>query len=300
MADPSKITPTRLPFAARDGWPMTGDLYVGPNPHIAIVISAGTGYPRHFYRHVAGYLAGQGAVVLTYDYRGIGDSGGGRDLSDSNIDYPDWGRFCVTAALDAIAAQVPGLPVAHLGHSAGGMFLGFTEGHERFVRHAFVSVGTGFIGGHFKHRWPLEMFFWWGFGSYMLLRHGYIRSGRLWRGASLPPKLFRSWRRWSMRRSYIRPELATRYAPNHFDAITAPIRSWVFSDDGIATPQAAGDTLDYYPNAPRDLVLRKPSDYGLTHIGHDSAFRSGREVLWAELWDWLANGTLPDGIGYQA
>lgn len=293
-ADMRQITPEELSFCAEDGWALTGDIHRGADPKLAILMSAGTGFPRRFYRHAAAHLAARGAVVLTFDYRGIGGSGS-ENLATSGIDYPDWGRFDMTAALGALADAAPGLPLTHIGHSAGGQFAGFMSNHAQVARHAFVSVGSGFWGVHPVKRWPLEMYFWWGFGSYTLARYGYIKPVAGWRGAALPPDVFRTWRRWSQRRSYIRPDLASNRWPHHFDKVQSPICAWVFADDGIATTVAAGDTLSCYPAAPKYLVERAPAEVGCNSIGHDGAFRKGREALWDECWDWLADGALPNG-----
>ena len=278
-----------LTFETSDGWALAGDLYCGANPQVAFLISAGTGFPRQFYRHVATYLANQGAVVLTYDNRGIGGSNPG-SLKGSPIEYADWGRYDLPAALDTLIARAPNLPVAHLAHSVGGHFIGLVPNHEKIVRHAFVSIGTGYFGGHHKRYLPMEFYFWWGFGTYSLLRHGYINNVGGWKGEPLPPKLFRTWRRWSHRRAYFTPDLAGPMSPHHYDRVTAPIRSWIFTDDPIATPRSAADLLANYPNAPHEIRVRTPKDYGVKRIGHEGAFRPGREALWEEIWDWGTNG----------
>ena len=66
------------------------------------------------------------------------------------------------------------------------------------------------------------------------------------------------------------------------------------SDDPIATETACGDTLSHYSQAEKHLVVRTPEQLGTKKVGHDGAFRKGREALWAELWDWLAEGQLPN------
>ncbi|GAA6163909.1 alpha/beta fold hydrolase [Pelagimonas sp. KU-00592-HH] len=283
-------------FEAGDGWALVGDLYRGEAPQVAVLISAGTGFPRRFYRHVAAWLAARGAVVLTYDYRGIGDSGT-ENLAHSGIDYPDWGRHDMTAALEALEQVAPGLPLVTLGHSIGGQFVGFMGNHAKVARHAFVSVGSGYWGVHHRTRLPLELYFWWGFGTFSLWRWGEIRPVGGWGGAALPPEVFRTWRRWSQRRSYIKPDLAARRWPHHFDEVAAPICAWVFPDDGIATPTAARDTLSCYPKAEKHLVVRKAQELGVSAVGHEGAFRKGREALWEELWLWLTDGQLPEGGG---
>ncbi len=269
-------------FKADDGWQLSGDLYRGPSPERVILISGATGYARGFYGRVAQWLADQGSIVLTYDYRGIGGSASG-DLAGSDIDYPDWGRFDLTAAIQMLNGLEPNLPILHLAHSVGGHFVGLAPNQDLIRKHAFVSVGTGFIGGHHWKQKMLGTYFWWVMGPWSLYRHGYIKPVGGWRGEPLPPILFRTWRRWSHRRSYFKPELDTDLAPQNFDKVTAPIRSWVFSDDPIATASTASDILSCYPNSPQELIYRTPSDLGVRRIGHDGGFRSGREALWQEI-----------------
>ncbi len=281
------VSTKTIRITASDGWELEADIHTSTEPTVAILISAGTGFPRQFYNSIATYLAARGAIALTYDYRGIGGSAGD-DLATSDIEYSDWGRFDAAAALDALEDAAPGLPLTHLCHSVGGHFIGLMANHSKITRHAFVSVGTGFFGGHHLRNIPSELYFWWGLGPYSLLRYGYIKAVGGWQGEPLPPRLFKTWRRWSHRRSYFRPDLARSLAPHQYDKVTAPIRSWIFPDDPIATPSTAADLLECYPAAPHEVILRKPSDVGVTRIGHEGALRKGREVLWAEFWEWLS------------
>ncbi|MEH6741720.1 MAG: alpha/beta hydrolase, partial [Sulfitobacter sp.] len=74
---------------------------------------------------------------------------------------------------------------------------------------------------------------------------------------------------------------------HHYDSVTAPIRSWIFPDDPIATPAAAADLLSSYPSAPSEIIMRSASEIGVKRIGHEGAVRKGREALWAEIVEWL-------------
>lgn len=292
MSKTSQSTPQtakQISFAASDGWTLAGDIYQGPEPRIAILVSAGTGFPRLFYKDIATYLAQLGAVVMTYDYRGIGGSAAD-DIATSNIDYPDWGHLDLTAAINALETAAPGLPITHLAHSVGGHFIGLAPNHGKIKRHAFLSVGTGYIGGHHLRNRPMELYFWWGIGAYSLARFGHIANVGGWKGEPLPPKLFRTWRRWSHRRAYFKPDIGKieGMTPQFYDEVTAPIRSWVFPDDPIATPSTAQDLLTCYPAAPHEIVLRSPSEIGAKRIGHEGAMRRGREKLWSEVWNWLS------------
>ncbi|MGY4296316.1 putative alpha/beta hydrolase [Bradyrhizobium sp. i1.4.4] len=64
-----------ISFPATDGYPLAGTLFLprGTKRH-AVLINSATAVPRKIYRGFASYLAHRGCAVLTYDYRGIGDS----------------------------------------------------------------------------------------------------------------------------------------------------------------------------------------------------------------------------------
>src|SRR5690349_15840372 len=60
---------------AADGYKLGATLFLprAAKSH-AVLINSATAVPRKIYRGFAGYLARRGCAVLTYDYRGIGDS----------------------------------------------------------------------------------------------------------------------------------------------------------------------------------------------------------------------------------
>jgi predicted alpha/beta hydrolase len=283
------IKPIPQAFQTSDGWHLEGDLFLPPSPMIGVLISAGTGFPRRVYRHLAAFLAAQGAAVLTFDYRGIGGSAV-EHAQRQQIEYTDWGHYDQPAALEHLAAQVPGLPLTHVAHSVGGHFLGLMPNQDRIARHAFISVGTGYFGGHHRRYWPMEFYFWWIMGGYTLARYGYVKPVLGWKGEPLPPKLFRTWRRWSHRPGYFRPDLEGAMQPADYQAVRAPIRSWIFTDDPIATPRSGQELLECYPNAPTQLHLNAPSAFGRPRIGHEGAFRPGCEPLWDDIANWLIHG----------
>ena len=283
--------PTKdISISTADGLVLAGKLLHSVEPKMAVLISSGTGYPMGFYERMARYLAQRGAVVLIYDYRGIGHSAPA-SLKGSQIDYPDWGQLDMPAALEALKAEAGDLPIFHVGHSIGGSFAGFMPNHADIHRHAFVSVGSGYWPHHLRSYNAAELFFWLGFGPFHLLRHGYIKQGKLWPGASLPRKVFTTWRRWCFKPDFFGRELTRgRLGQHYFDKVTSPIRSWLFTDDPIATPRASATVRSAYSAAPYEEVLRKPADYNRSRIAHEGAMRKGMEPLWQEIHDWFAQG----------
>src|SRR6516225_5524008 len=75
-AAPDDVFSDDITFPAADGYLLGATLFlprVGTRHH-AVLINSATAVPRKIYRGFAAYLARRGCAVLTYDYRGIGDS----------------------------------------------------------------------------------------------------------------------------------------------------------------------------------------------------------------------------------
>lgn len=282
-----------ITFTASDGYTLGGSLFEpAADVTCGVLISAGTGFPQHLYARLATYLAERGARVLTFDYRGIGASRP-KDLAALKMDYADWGRLDQNSAALELRRLCPDLPLYHIGHSVGALHLGFAENQHLFTRHAFIGAGTGSMTKH--HRWfvPSALTLWYLVGPWHMARQGYVAKGRWWKGEDLPAGVYRDWRRWCHRRDYFEGEL-DQLLPHHFAAVTAPIQSWTFTDDPIATPRASRSCLDLYPKADSHLMVRKPKDIGAKKVGHSGAFSSRSMGFWPEVWAWLEKGYRPN------
>src|SRR6201746_1928861 len=94
-----------ITFPATDGYLLGATLFLPRGAkRNAVLINSATAVPRKIYRGLAGYLARRGCAVLTYDYRGTGDS---RPKSLTNYSQPrslvglkasmsDWAALDVT------------------------------------------------------------------------------------------------------------------------------------------------------------------------------------------------------------
>lgn len=254
-----------------------------------MLITSGTGFKKSFYKRLARDAAARGYLCLAFDCRGIGTSAPD-DIAAMTDDYTAWGSHDMPAALDALASRLDGAPIVHAAHSVGGHFIGLWDNHEKIAAHAFMCVGSGYWGDHKFPNPLLELFFWSVYGRYSLWRHGYVKRGAGWMGEDLPPNVFKTWRRWCLNPTYFRDEIGASDGPMasaHYDAVTAPIRSWIYADDPIATVKTARPMLDLYPNAAREIVERAPADYGVAKIGHNGPFTENTAAARAEVLDWL-------------
>src|SRR4051794_11426134 len=118
------VTETEIFFSAKDGFPLSGRLVVPDRPRIGVLLSPGVGFSKEFYLRFARFGAQHGAACLLFDYRGVGSSAP-KELKSFKMDFSDWGRLDMPAALDRLNTEFPTIPLVHVGHSIGGNFLGF-------------------------------------------------------------------------------------------------------------------------------------------------------------------------------
>ena len=109
----------------------------------AVLIVPAMGVAQEYYARFAAWLAGEGFVVATFDYRGTGRSRPAamrNSLRGFEATVFDWARLDCGALLRGLqglrdegeAAQ--SLPIYWIGHSLGGQILPFVPGHERSRR----------------------------------------------------------------------------------------------------------------------------------------------------------------------
>ena len=131
-------------IAARDGYALAASVSMPEGtPAGAVLINSATAVPRKIYRGFAGYLAGQGFAVVTYDYRGTGGSRPA-SLRGFKVRMRDWAALDVAGAIDHMRMVWPKLPLAVVGHSFGGQALGLTPNNSEISRAFFVAAQAGY------------------------------------------------------------------------------------------------------------------------------------------------------------
>jgi predicted alpha/beta hydrolase len=253
------------------------------------VVNAATGVPQRFYRHFAAWLAQRGYAVLTYDYRGIGDSRQG-PLRAEPARMRDWALLDMPAALAEAARRrraapsrrgAGDLPLLLVGHSFGGHAIGLADGFEQ----ADALLGVAAQSGDWRHwpgphRWLTHAFF------HALLpaaahlmgkAPGWVMGGS---GAGLPKGVALDWARWARRRGYLftDPDLAAHLT--RYRQFRGPAHLWHISDDPTYAPAAAVDALAAQFSAAR--IERPGLDAAAFNgrVGHFGAFRAepGRRI----------------------
>lgn len=269
-------------FTASDGHKLVADLYTGTgSARAAVVIAPAMGVRRSFYGAFAAYLAERGATVLVFDYRGIGGSrppalaGYGARLSD-------WGERDIPAAIAALAARAPGLPIAYVGHSIGGQVLGLAPAPP-LSRVVFIASQSGYFG-HWSGLGRAAMAGLW----YVAVPLSVAIAGRLpmalvGQGEDVPAGVASEWAAWGRSPEYIM-SVARGRAGLGFETIDAPLFAYAITDDTYAPRRGVEALAGYYRRAQSEIRELRPADHGVREIGHFGAFRTAvGQTLWPEL-----------------
>ncbi len=269
--------PASFSVTAADGYVLGATRYPADDPRARIVMAGATGVPQRFYRHFAEYAAARGYDVITFDYRGVGESAPA-SLRGFRMDYLDWARLDLAAVLNQASGD---LPVHLVSHSYGGQALGLLpDPHIVTSMHALGS-GSGWRGWMPRSEQPRVFFLWNVFGPVIVRKQGYLAWKRFGLGEDLPLGVYRQWKRWCRFPGYWfdDPEVGEEMSAL-FARVTVPITAINSVDDRWSMPAAWDAFYRHYVNA--DLATRdlRPSDIGQSSIGHMGYFRPGSEPLW--------------------
>ena len=269
-------------ITAADGHRLGGTLFRAATNERVVIVHGAMAVPHAFYRHFARYLQGRGWTVLTYDYRGIGDSRPD-SLKGFEAKTSDWGLLDMPAVLDWAQQTLRPQKIYFVGHSAGGQQAGLLLHPEPVSAMATVSSQSGYWlyqGGLEKLKVLLLTTFFLPTVSRLV---GYFPWSRFASGEDLPKQVAIQWAQWCRSPQYI---LGDRSLPlERYANFRAPVLAYSVDDDNWGTKRAVDAMMSAYPNVERRHLVA--AEYGLDRLQHMGFFRRGSERLWQEMFDWL-------------
>jgi predicted alpha/beta hydrolase len=283
-----------ITFPAADGYSLGATLFLprGAKRH-AVLINSATAVPRKIYRGFAGYLARRGCAVLTYDYRGTGDSrqkslvgfNQTKSLVGFQASMADWAALDVTAAVAWMRERYKTLPLNYVGHSFGGQALGLLANNTEVSRALLIAAQAGY--------WKLmtsperyRVFAMLNAGIPLTRFMGYA-PGWSGVGIDLPKDVFLQWAHWLLSPRYLFDDPKLTTLPN-FAKFQGAMRAVCLADDPWATQPAVELLCSGFTATKPDILTITPADAGASKIGHLGFFRAEhRDTLWRGAAEWI-------------
>ena len=281
---------------ASDGYPLAATLFLprGAKRH-AVLINSAAAVPRKLYRGFAGYLAQRGCAVLTYDYRGTGDSRPQartgykpKSLSGFNASMSDWAALDITAAVSWMHERYNALPFAYVGHSFGGQAFGLLPNNSEVSRALFIAAQAGYwklMTAPERYRVYAMLNF---VGLPLTRALGYM-PGKAGLGMDLPKDAFLQWVGWVMSRRFLFDSGLDEL--QNFPNYQGALRALCMSDDPWATLPAVELLCSGFTSIKPEVITVTPADTGASRIGHMGFFKpEHRDTLWRGAAEWIEAG----------
>jgi predicted alpha/beta hydrolase len=272
-------------IAACDGHPLAAHRYDPPGAvKASVVIAPAMAISQGFYSAFAKWLATQGFVAWTFDYRGTGESlrGGKRGAPGT---LGEWCAKDYEAALQAAHALHPQHPLFALGHSFGGQCAPLLP--SRRLLRGLVNIAVG--SGAMRHNTPRirrqAPLLWYLLVPVLCALFGYFPGASIGVIGDLPTGAVKQWRRWCLDRDYLlgaEPGAREAYAGSGYEVL-----GLTFPDDELLL-EAGSKMLHAAYCRPVDYRVLAPQDVGLAKIGHFGFFRPTSEAaLWPLVSEWM-------------
>ncbi|MBU6456925.1 MAG: alpha/beta fold hydrolase [Bradyrhizobium sp.] len=284
-----------ISLPATDGFLLGASLFLPRGAkRRAVLINSATAVPRKVYKGFAGYLARRGCAVLTYDYRGIGDSRQRppagqkqpKSLAGFKVSMADWAALDITAAVTWMRERYKALPLAYVGHSFGGQALGLLANNTEVSRALLIAAQAGYwklMATPERYRVYVMMN---ALGTPLTRVLGYA-PGWAGIGMDLPKGVFEQWTKWVMSPRYLFDDPTLTGLAN-FAKYNGAMRALCLTDDPWATLPAVELLCSGFTSIKPEILSITPADADATSIGHLGFFRrEHRDTLWRGAAEWL-------------
>jgi predicted alpha/beta hydrolase len=284
-----------IAIPCQDGVSLGGHLWIGSGskPIGTVIINPATGVLARYYHHYAAFLSEHGFDVLTYDYRGIGQSRPAR-LRGCGYRWRDWGELDFDAVLRFAKARDGERPLHVVGHSIGGFLPGLSRHASMIDRMLTVGAQYAYWRDYEQSRRAHLFLKWHVIMPAATALCGYFPGKRLGWLEDLPAGVANEWSFRRARMEWSHPRKTREEVLRRFANVTAPILAIAVSDDELGTVPAVARTLAYYCGTDSLQVLLEPHVLGHDAIGHFGLFHNRHaDGFWRDTIRWLMDGVNP-------
>ena len=244
-----------------------------------LLVNSATGVKQQLYFSFSNYFAENGFTVITYDYRGIGESKP-KKLRDFEASMRIWGTKDFKMVTDFIKKNYHDYDKFCLGHSVGALILGMNEDSAVFKKFIFVATQDAYIG-NLPLKIAVKAVL--GFGialPVMTQLLGYFPANRFGLGESLPKETAYDWKTLILHKKSTRRlfETIEKDFSKKLGQETLIIHA---EDDPWVTMKGMESLMNKgYSNLKKKYREVKVSESEKNKIGHINFFRSYNRNLW--------------------
>ncbi len=254
-----------------------------------LVIGPGAGVEQSFYDAFAAHCAGHGLEVITFDYRGVGRSGAGRQR-DTPSTLRQWAIQDLDAVLVFARQHFPKRELIFLGHCISGEIAGIAPASAYINRIILVSSALS-CWRLWPRRsqpkiWLMKLL-----APVISAWYGYFPGARLGFLGDLPRGVVREFSDWCN----LPNGLFDLFPDNNYRKLRIPLLAFSFSDDWFSPPRAVSALLDHFSAASCRWLHLQPVEVGLDRIGHDGFFSQNCQPLWTSTLQWIEQSELEKG-----
>lgn len=283
------LKPNPIKIRTIDNFELSGSLFKSKTISKGIItINAGTCIKRQFYFRLAAYLSKKNYDVLTFDYRGVGESRPA-SLKGFQASIRTWASLDIKSVIDWMNKNYPNQKKYIVAHSMGGQIIGLADNVNLLDKIVAINASYGNWKNYYgKHKITTAIFWatlfpisnWW---------NGYFPASKFGMGEDWASGVVKDWWIWS---KYYLPhyQLMDKFDyPQYYHNVKIPILSYIMTDDNIATVKTIPFFEADYKNADLTVKIVEPKDYHLQSIGHFGYFKEKSQPIWDETIKWLEN-----------
>lgn len=278
---------THNSIITNDGLSLSATIYSPKeNAKAGVIINSATAVKQSYYQDFASFLASNGYLVVTYDYRGIGKSAI-ENTRDKRLTMQAWGEQDLTALIEWVHDHYYHLDWHCIGHSVGGQIIGLAQNNTRLKSVYCVSTQSGYWN-HWESLSKARMLaMWYAVVPGLSILLGKV-PGVLLGGENLPEGIARQWAYWGRHKNYIVDQDGTPIREG-FSRMVCDMKFLLIDDDKDFAPPAAVRMLEsYYKNANSKIETIVAKEHGSMPIGHFGFFRKCHESgLWEDFLNWV-------------
>ena len=247
-----------------------------------IIVAPAAQFTQRDYASFAVGFQQLGYHVITFDYRGIGDSAPKR-LKGFNAHLQQWAVQDADAVIRYVRTGLPNQELVYIGHGIGGELIGLAQASQYINKLVLVSSSLSC-----KRLWS-----WRGRMRISIMKmigrvanrwFGYFPGAKLGLLRDLPKGVVHEWANWCDNPN----GLFDVFPENNYRKLQVPLAAFSFSNDWLTPEKGVEGLLGYFSGACITWYHIDPHNQGLKKRKHYCFFATNfKTTLWATLQRWL-------------